>query len=52
MTACGFGALSGLGLHPPSLGFSPGSASVVFSILKPLLIVVLVYQQVPARALG
>ena len=40
------------GLHPSPLGFSPGSASVAFSILKPLLVVVLVYQQVPAGALG
>ena len=52
MTACGFGALSGLGLHPSPLGFSPGSASVAFSILKALLIVVLAHQQAPAGALG
>lgn len=52
MRACGFGALSGLGRQASPLGFSPGSASVAFSIPPPLLVVVLVYQQAPAGALG
>lgn len=34
------------------LGFSPDSASLAFSNLKPLFIVVLIHQQAPSSALG
>lgn len=34
------------------LGFSPDSASLAFSVLKPLLIVVFIYEQAPMGALG
>lgn len=33
-------------------GFSPDSASLAFSILKPLFIVVLIHKQAPSSALG